>query len=342
MEHRSVAHILPINYHSMIKVGIIGGAGYTAGELLRILLNHPSVDITFVHSTSNAGHLISNVHSDLVGDTNMVFISDADYSKIDVLFLCVGHGDAKKFVDNTDLPKSLKIIDLSQDFRWGANPIATAEGWVYGLTELNKPLIQEAQYIANPGCFATTIQLALLPLAAQGILHDDIHVHAVTGSTGAGQKPTDTSHFSWRNNNLSIYEAFKHRHLKEITASVTFLQEDFKNDINFLPVRGNFTRGIYASAYTRTSLCEDDLKKLYTDFYSDAPFTHIVPENPHLKQVVNSNKCLIHVSKHGDKALIISMIDNLLKGASGQAVENMNLMCGLPHTEGLRLKSLAF
>jgi N-acetyl-gamma-glutamyl-phosphate reductase len=326
----------------MIQVGIIGGAGYTAGELLRILLNHPSVNIAFVHSTSNAGNLLSDIHTDLVGDTHLTFTNIADYNTIDVLFLCVGHGDAKKFVDNTDLPKNLKIIDLSQDFRWGANPNALQEGWVYGLTELNKAIIPQTQYIANPGCFATTIQLAILPLAAQGLLNDDVHIHAITGSTGAGQKPTDTSHFSWRNNNISIYEAFKHRHLKEITASITFLQEGFKHDINFLPIRGNFTRGIYASVYTKTSLCEDDLKKLYMDFYADAPFTHIVEQNPHLKQVVNSNKCVIHVSKHGDKALIISMIDNLLKGASGQAVENMNLMCGLPHTEGLKLKSLAF
>ena len=323
----------------MVKIGIIGGAGYTAGELLRILINHPSVKIGFVHSNSNAGNLLSAVHSDLIGETDLIFTDTMPFDSVDVLFLCVGHGDAIKFVEQIELPKSLKIIDLSQDFRWGANPQTT---WVYGLTELNKILIQEAQYVANPGCFATTIQLAMLPLAAQGLLHDDVHVHAITGSTGAGQKPTDTSHFSWRNNNISIYEAFKHRHLKEISASVKFLQPDFQADINFLPVRGNFTRGIYASVYTKTSLCEDDLKKLYVDFYKDEPFTHIVEQNPNLKQVVNSNKALIHVSKQGNKALIISMIDNLLKGASGQAVENMNLMCGLPQTEGLRLKSLAF
>lgn len=323
----------------MVNVGIMGGAGYTAGELLRILINHPSVKITFVHSNSNAGNLLSAVHSDLIGETDLTFTSEMPFDSIDVLFLCVGHGDAIKFVEQTDLPKSLKIIDLSQDFRWGANPNTT---WVYGLTELNKILIQEAQYVANPGCFATTIQLAMLPLAAQGLLQDDVHVHAITGSTGAGQKPTDTSHFSWRNNNISIYEAFKHRHLKEISASVTFLQPNFQADINFLPVRGNFTRGIYASVYTKTSLCEDDLKKLYQDFYREEPFTHVVEQNPNLKQVVNSNKALIHVSKQGNKALIISMIDNLLKGASGQAVENMNLMFGLPHTEGLRLKSMAF
>ena len=328
----------------MIKVGIIGGAGYTAGELLRILINHPSVKIQFVHSTSNAGNLLSDVHADLIGETYLTFTDKADYEAVDVIFLCVGHGDAKKFVEQTELPKSLKIIDLSQDYRWGTAP-QPAKGeseWIYGLTELNKETIKTAQYVANPGCFATAIQLAILPLAAQGLLNDEVHVHAITGSTGAGQKPTDTSHFSWRNNNISIYEAFKHRHLKEITASIKFLQEGFDSEINFLPVRGNFTRGIYASVYTKTSLCEDDLKKLYQEFYKNEPFTHVTEQNPNLKQVVNSNKCLIHVSKHGDKALIISMIDNLLKGASGQAVENMNLMFGLPQTEGLKLKSVAF
>ena len=325
-----------------IKVGIIGGAGYTAGELLRILINHPSVKIEFVHSTSNAGNPISQIHYDLVGETDLRFTDVLDFDSVNVVFLCFGHGDAAKFIDAQKIPKSLKIIDLSQDFRWGANPNATTEGWVYGLTELNKMAIQSANYIANPGCFATAIQLAILPLAAQNLLQNDIHVHAITGSTGAGQKPTDTTHFSWRNNNMSIYEAFKHRHLKEITASITSLQNDFAEDVNFLPVRGNFARGIFASVYTKTDLSETDLKKLFADYYADAPFTHLTEQNPHLKQVVNTNKALLHVSKHGNKALIISMIDNLLKGASGQAVENMNLMFGLPHTEGLRLKALAF
>ncbi len=326
----------------MINIGIIGGAGYTAGELLRILLNHPSVNIRFVHSNSNAGNLLSAVHTDLIGDTDLRFTDQADYQAIDVLFLCVGHGDAKKFVDATDLPKSLKIIDLSQDYRHGANLNADTEGWVYGLPELNKSKIQTAQFVANPGCFATTIQLAVLPLAAKGLLKEDVHVNAITGSTGAGQKPTDTSHFSWRNNNISIYEAFKHRHLKEITASVKALQADFQEDINFLPVRGNFTRGIYASVYTKTDLSETELKQLYVDFYKGAAFTHVVDQNPNLKQVVGTNKGIVHVSKHGNKALIITMIDNLLKGASGQAVQNMNLMCGLPENEGLKLKAVAF
>ena len=326
----------------MIKVGIVGGAGYTAGEILRLLVHHPKAKIVFVNSKSNAGQKLSNVHSDLEGDTDLVFTDVLELDKIDVLFLCTGHGDAKKFFDETSLPQKLKLIDLSQDFRWGANPNATTEGWVYGLTELNKTAIQSANYVANPGCFATAIQLALLPLAAQNLLQNDVHVHAITGSTGAGQKPTDTTHFSWRNNNMSIYEAFKHRHLKEITASIKSLQNDFKEDVNFLPVRGNFARGIFASVYTKTDVSENDLKKLFTDYYGDAPFTHVTEQNPHLKQVVNTNKALLHVSKHGNKALIISMIDNLLKGASGQAVENMNLMFGLPHTEGLRLKALAF
>jgi N-acetyl-gamma-glutamyl-phosphate reductase len=326
----------------MIKIGIVGGAGYTAGELLRILLNHPSVKIEWVNSTSNAGNLLSDVHTDLIGDTDLKFTDKLDFASIDAMFLCLGHGDAKTFIEENNIPNSLKIIDLSQDYRWGANPDAHTEGWVYGLTELNKEAIKTATKVANPGCFATAIQLAILPLAAQGLLHDEVHVHAITGSTGAGQKPTDTSHFSWRNNNMSIYEAFKHRHLKEITESIKALQADFQSDINFLPVRGNFTRGIYATVYTRTSLCEDDLKKLYSGFYKEEPFTHVVEKNPNLKQVVNSNKAIIHVSKHGDKALIISMIDNLLKGASGQAVENMNLMFGLEQTEGLRLKAVAF
>jgi N-acetyl-gamma-glutamyl-phosphate reductase len=326
----------------MIRVGIIGGAGYTAGELIRILLYHPSVQIAFVHSSSNADKLISEVHTDLIGETYMSFSNDMPFEDADVLFLCVGHGDAKKFMVEQTLPKHLKIIDLSQDYRWGANPDALTEGWVYGLPELNKGQIEKAQYVANPGCFATTIQLAILPLAAKGFLIDDVHVHAITGSTGAGQKPTETSHFSWRNNNISIYEAFKHRHLKEITASAKSLMPDFQADINFLPVRGNFTRGIYASVYTKTDLTEDELKRLYDNFYRNAAFTFLTDTNPNLKQVVGTNKALIHVSKHDTKALIISMIDNLLKGASGQAVENMNLMFGLPQTEGLKLKATAF
>jgi N-acetyl-gamma-glutamyl-phosphate reductase len=326
----------------IVKVGIVGGAGYTAGELLRILLHHAGAMVVFVHSNSNAGNPIWQIHTDLLGETDLVFSDSMDFNAVDVLFLCVGHGDAKKFISENTFPNSLKIIDLSQDFRWGANPSATESGWVYGLPELNRSQIETARRVANPGCFATAIQLGLLPLAATGALSDDVHVHALTGSTGAGQKPTTTTHFSWRNNNLSIYEAFSHRHLKEIGASVTFLQENFDHEINFLPMRGNFSRGIFASIYTKTSLCESDLKRLYQDFFADAAFTHVATANPDLKQVVGTNKCVIFVEKRGDKALIISMIDNLLKGASGQAVENMNLMFGLPQKTGLGLKSIGF
>ncbi len=326
----------------MIKVGIIGGAGYTAGELLRLLVHHPQAEIVFVHSKSNTGAYINSVHSDLEGDTNLIFTDKLALDSIDLLFLCAGHGDAKKFVEETLLPDNLKIIDLSQDFRWGANPNAGEQGWVYGLTELNRDKIEHAQFVANPGCFATAIQSAILPLAKAGVLTDDIHVTAITGSTGAGQKPTDTTHFSWRSNNLSVYEAFKHRHLKEIFASIHSLMPNFNNKIHFVPMRGNFTRGIMASVYTPTTLSENDLKNIYSGFYKSAPFVHLISTSPHLKQVVGSNKIYLNITKHGDQVHIISIIDNLLKGASGQAVENMNLMFGIHQTEGLKLKALAF
>ena len=326
----------------MIKIGIIGGAGYTAGELLRLLVHHPKAKIVFVNSKSNAGQKLSSVHSDLEGDTDLIFTDALALNDIDVLFLCTGHGDAKKFVEETTLPTKLKIIDLSQDFRWGANAHATEQGWVYGLTELNHDKIQHAQFVANPGCFATTIQAAILPLAKNNLLNSDVHVTAITGSTGAGQKPTDTTHFSWRSNNLSVYEAFKHRHLKEITASVQYLMPKFEKNIHFVPVRGNFTRGIMASVYTTTTLSEGELKSIFTDFYKNAPFVNIISTSPHLKQVVGSNKIFLHITKHGDQVHIISIIDNLLKGASGQAVENMNLMFGLPQNMGLKLKAIGF
>ncbi len=326
----------------MIKIGIIGGAGYTAGELLRLLVHHPKAKIVIVNSKSNAGQKLSSVHSDLEGDTDLVFTDVLELDKIDVLFLCTGHGDAKKFIDETSLPQKLKLIDLSQDFRWGANTEATEQGWIYGLTELNHDKIRHAQFVANPGCFATAIQSAILPLAKNNLLDDDVHVTAITGSTGAGQKPTDTTHFSWRSNNLSIYEAFKHRHLKEITASVQSLMPNFQKNIRFVPVRGNFTRGILASVYTTSTLTEHELQTIFKEFYADAPFVNIISTAPHLKQVVGSNKIFLHITKHDDQVHIISIIDNLLKGASGQAVENMNLMFGLPHTMGLKLKALAF
>ena len=321
-----------------IRAGIIGGAGYTGGEMLRLLVNHPSVEIAFVHSQSNTGNLISDVHTDLIGDTDLRFTGELS-SDIDVLFLCVGHGDAKKFLAANSIDKSIKIIDLSQDFRLTA---AAGDQWVYGLPELNRERIKKASYIANPGCFATCIQLALLPLAAKGLLKNEVHINATTGSTGAGQSLAPTSHFSWRNNNLSVYKAFGHQHLDEIGESLILLDPAFDAPINFIPQRGDFTRGILAAVYTECDLPEDELQKLYKDYYADHAFTHVSKRNIDLKQVVNTNKGLVHVEKHGNKIFIVSIIDNLLKGASGQAVQNMNLMFGLEESAGLRLKAAAF
>ena len=320
----------------MINVGIIGGAGYTAGELLRILINHPKVNIAFVNSNSNAGNKLYEVHSGLIGETEIVFTDELPLNNIDALFLCSGHGDSKKFLEENLVPENIKIIDLSTDYRDESN------GFVYGLPELNKDRIKKATKIANPGCFATMIQLGLLPLAANGLLKSEIHVNAITGSTGAGVKPGTTSHFSWRNNNISVYKAFEHQHLAEITQSVRQLQKGFDKAINFIPVRGNFSRGIFASSYTDCDLTLEEVKKIYADFYKDASFTFVVEKNPDLKEVVNTNKCIIHLEKHGNKLLIISCGDNLLKGASGQAVQNMNLMFGLEERTGLNLKSVAF
>jgi len=320
----------------MINVGIIGGAGYTAGELLRILINHPKVNIAFVNSNSNAGNKLYEVHSGLIGETEIVFTDELPLNNIDALFLCSGHGDSKKFLEANLVPENVKIIDLSTDYRDESN------GFVYGLPELNKDRIKKATKIANPGCFATMIQLGLLPLAANGLLKSEIHINAITGSTGAGVKPGTTSHFSWRNNNISVYKAFEHQHLAEITQSVRQLQKGFDKAINFIPVRGNFSRGIFASSYTDCDLTLEEMKKIYADFYKDASFTFVVEKNPDLKEVVNTNKCIIHLEKHGNKLLIISCGDNLLKGASGQAVQNMNLMFGLEERTGLNLKSVAF
>ena len=319
----------------MINVGIIGGAGYTAGELLRILINHPKVNIAFVNSNSNAGNKLYEVHSGLIGETEIVFTDELPLNNIDALFLCSGHGDSKKFLETNLVPENVKIIDLSTDYRDESN------GFVYGLPELNKDRIKKATKIANPGCFATMIQLGLLPLAANGLLKSEIHINAITGSTGAGVKPGTTSHFSWRNNNISVYKAFEHQHLAEITQSVRQLQKGFDKAINFIPVRGNFSRGIFASSYTDCDLTLEEVKKIYADFYKDASFTFVVEKNPDLKEVVNTNKCIIHLEKHGNKLLIISCGDNLLKGASGQAVQNMNLMFGLEERTGLNLKSVA-
>lgn len=321
-----------------IKAGIVGGAGYTGGEMLRILVNHPAVDIVFVHSNSNAGNLISDVHTDLFGDTDLRFTGELS-SEIDVLFLCVGHGDAKKFLDANTIDSHIKIIDLSQDFRLKVN---AGSKWVYGLPELNREAIQKASYIANPGCFATCIQLGLLPLASKGLLNSEVHINATTGSTGAGQSLASTSHFSWRNNNLSVYKAFGHQHLNEIGESLTQLEPGFNEVLNFIPQRGDFTRGILAAMYLESDLTAEEAQRIYEDFYASHPFTHVSKRNIDLKQVVNTNKGLVHVEKHGSKLFIVSIIDNLLKGASGQAVQNMNLIFGLEEGTGLRLKAAAF
>jgi N-acetyl-gamma-glutamyl-phosphate reductase len=324
----------------MIKAGIIGGAGYTGGELIRLLINHPAVEIAFVNSSSNAGGYVYDVHTDLFGDTDLRFTSEV-LPDIDVLFLCVAHGDARKFLAANAIPSSVKIIDLSQDFRIkGTSPDGTT--FVYGLPEINKQDIITALYIANPGCFATCLQLGVLPLAANGLLTDELHITGVTGSTGAGQKPGTSTHFSWRSNNLSTYKAFEHQHLKEITQSVVQLQPNYRQAINFIPYRGDFARGIIATIHTKFSGTEQEAVALYQKFYQGQPFTHVSTKNIDLKQVVNTNKCLVYVEKHGDYILVTSIIDNLLKGASGQAVQNMNLMFGLDETTGLKLKAVAF
>jgi N-acetyl-gamma-glutamyl-phosphate reductase len=326
---------------SKIRAGIVGGAGYTGGEMLRILINHPDVEIAFVHSNSNAGNYVYEVHTDLFGDTDLKFGSDL-YDEIDVLFLCVGHGDAKKFLDSHDIPDGIKIIDLSQDFRLKSEVGSRRSEFVYGLPELNRDEIKKASNIANPGCFATCLELGMLPLAAKGLLNSDVHITGTTGSTGAGQSLQTTTHFTWRNDNLSIYKAFEHQHLNEVGQSLKQLQPGFNHAINFIPYRGDFTRGIIASIYIDCELSGDDAFKLYEEYYASHPFTHVTKRNIDMKQVVNTNKCFIQVAKYGNKLLITSIIDNLLKGASGQAVQNMNLMFGLDETVGLKLKATAF
>ena len=318
-----------------IRAGIIGGAGYTAGELLRILVNHPLVDIAYVHSKSSAGKFIYDIHTDLIGESKLKFTSTLS-NKIDVLFLCVGHGEATRLLSENKIDKKIKLIDLSQDHRLQNND------FVYGLPELNREQIKKARYIANPGCFATCIQLALLPITAAKLLTTDIHVSATTGSTGAGQALSATSHFSWRQNNLSIYKAFEHQHLAEIGQCINQLQKGFKNDVYFIPYRGSFTRGMIATVYTDCKLSLEDLKKLYHSYYDMHPFVHISDTSVDLKQIVNTNKALLHLQKHKNKLLITSCIDNLLKGASGQAVQNMNLLFGLNEKEGLHLKATYF
>lgn len=322
----------------MIKAGIIGGAGYTAGELIRLLIHHPDVEIVFVNSNSHAGHRITEVHEGLYGDTELTFTDQLPLEGIDVLFFCTAHGDTRKFIDTHTLPVNLKVIDLSMDYRLKGedNP------FVYGLPELNRRIICQSQYVANPGCFATCIQLALLPLAKHLLLNGDVMVNAITGSTGAGVKPGATSHFSWRNNNMSVYKAFEHQHVPEIKQSLVQLQNSFHSEIDFIPYRGDFPRGIFATVVVRTKVGIEELERIYKEYYEEDSFVHVVKENIDLKQVINTNKCLLHLEKHGDKLMIISCIDNLLKGASGQAVHNMNLMFNLEETVGLQLKPSAF
>lgn len=320
------------------KVGILGGAGYTGGELIRILLHHPRVELKWVSSQSQAGLPLSAVHRDLVGDLDLEFKKDPTLTDIDTLFLALPHGQSKGFVEGQAQLNSLKIIDLSRDFRLQSD----SRDFVYGLPELQREKIQASQKIANPGCFATCIQLALLPLAAKGLIKDDVHIQGITGSTGAGQSLSPTSHFSWRNNNVSVYKAFRHQHLDEIYQSLKQLQGDLSSDLFFIPVRGNFTRGIFCTSYLPCNLPIEDCQQLFRNYYESHPFVVISDQNPDLKQVVNTNKALIFLEKHGNQLLIISMIDNLLKGAAGQAIQNLNLMNAWEENLGLQFKANYF
>ena len=322
----------------MIRIGILGGAGYTGGELFRLLINHPQAQIVFVNSESNAGNLIVDVHEGLCGETDMQFTSDMPFDDVDVLFLCFGHGKSAAFLKQHAIPAHVKIIDLAQDFRLEA----PENNFVYGLPEINSTRIAQSVHVANPGCFATCIQLALLPAAKMQLIRSDVAVNAITGSTGAGQKLTATTHFSWRNNNLSIYKAFTHQHIPEIKQSLCQVQGSLKASIDFIPYRGDFARGIFATSVLHTQADIDTITKGYKEFYKNAAFTHYADRAIDLKQVVNTNKALVHCDKYGDKLLVTSCIDNLLKGAVGQAVQNMNIMFGIDETTGLRLKASAF
>lgn len=321
----------------MIKVGILGAAGYTGGELIRLLLNHPEAEIVFANSESNAGNLVSDVHEGLIGDTDLRFTDAMPFDQVDVVFFCFGHGKSEAFLKEHTIPANVKIIDLAQDFRIKGN-----HDYVYGLPEINKAEIVKAQHVANPGCFATAIQVALLPAAKMGLLTEDVAVNAITGSTGAGQKPGATTHFSWRSDNLSIYKAFSHQHITEIRQSLTQIQGNLDASIDFIPYRGNFARGIFCTAVVKTQASAEDVIAVYKDFYRDAAFTHYSDKAIDLKQVVNTNKALVHVDCFEGKILVTSAIDNLLKGAVGQAVQNMNLLFGLEETAGLKLKASAF
>ncbi len=322
---------------NMIRVGILGAAGYTGGELIRVLLNHPDAEIVFANSESNAGNKISDVHEGLIGETDLCFSADMPFDKVDVVFFCFGHGKSEAFLKEHTIPDSVRIIDLAQDFR-----IAGDHDYVYGLPETHRAQIRQARHIANPGCFATCIQLALLPALKSGIISGDIHINGITGSTGAGQKPGATTHFSWRNDNISVYKTFTHQHLLEINQTVQELHPGYDGRLLFIPQRGCFTRGIFVTAYAKCDTPLEEVRKIYDEYYKDAAFTHLTLKSPDMKQVVNTNKAVVFVDKYDDQLLMISCIDNLLKGAVGQAVQNMNLMFGLDEKAGLSLKASAF
>ena len=322
----------------MIKIGILGAAGYTGGELIRLLVHHPEAEIVFANSESNAGNLVADVHEGLLGDTDLRFTDAMPFNEVDVVFFCFGHGKSEAFLKEHAIPERVKIIDLAQDFRLAA----PTHDYVYGLPEIHKDQISQCQHLANPGCFATCIQLGLLPLAKAGLLTHDVAVNAITGSTGAGQKPVSTTHFSWRTDNMSIYKVFTHQHLHEIRQSLTELQGSLEVDIDFIPYRGDFARGIFATLVVKCDLELEELYEIYENYYERDSFTHVVTKPLDLKQVLNTNKCLLHLEKHGNKLLITSVIDNMLKGASGQAVHNMNLLFGLAETVGLQFKPSGF
>ena len=323
---------------SPIKVGVLGAAGYTGGELIRVLLNHPQAEIIFANSESNAGNLVSDVHEGLLGDTDLRFTDAMPFADVDVVFFCFGHGKSAAFLKEHSIPDHVRIIDLAQDFRIAS----TDHDFVYGLPETHREQIRHARHVANPGCFATAIQLGLLPLAHAGLLHGDVSINAITGSTGAGQKPAATTHFSWRTGNMSIYKVFTHQHLAEIRQSLNEQQPQLQAELDFIPYRGDFPRGIFCTEVVRLERDDVDAVALYKDFYADATFTHYVDRALDLKQVVGTNKCLLHIDPFGKKLVITSVIDNLLKGAVGQAVQNMNLMFGLDENCGLKLKAIAF
>ncbi|MFI3280930.1 MAG: N-acetyl-gamma-glutamyl-phosphate reductase [Rikenellaceae bacterium] len=325
----------------MIKAGVVGAAGYVGGEICRLLLLHPNVEFVFAQSSSSAGEPLYSVHEDLFGESNMLFSKGVD-SSVDVVFLCSGHGKSIKFLEENPLPAECVVIDLGNDFRLKADSVNAGRQFAYGLSDYFADDVTRCRNVANPGCFATAIQLAILPLAAAGALEDDVHVTAVTGSTGAGQSPSATTHFSWRANNLSTYKTFTHQHLGEIGESVTRLQPTFGGAINFVPYRGDFPRGIIATVHTKCSLSLDEVVKIFEEHYASSSFTFVSKKSINLKQVVNTNKSLLSIEKHGDYILVTSVIDNLLRGAAGQAIENMNRIFSLPLDAGLRLKALAF